>query len=91
MFHDTAATMPFKMPACLENETRTITDVASPQQQTSLKKPKLPPADSDLVALESAAKKPAARKLPATAPLSLCVYRSTNKAGDIWSQFVFSP
>ena len=80
------AAMPFKMPARIENEKRAITDVASPQQQTALKKAKLPPADSDLVALESAAKKPAARRLPATAPLNICVYKSTSKAGDIWSQ-----
>ena len=71
--HDTVATMPFKMPARVENEKRAITDVASAQQQTSLKKPKLPPNDSALVALESVAKKPAARRLPATAPLNICV------------------
>ena len=74
------------MPAHLQNEKRSIADVASPQQSTT-KKAKLPPADSDLVALESAAKKPAARRLPATAPLIICLYKVTSKAGDIWSQF----
>ena len=80
MFHNTyRSKMPFKMPANLQNEQkRSLTDVATPQQQQQhlAKKARLPPADSDLVALESAPRKPQARRLPATAPLNICVYKA---------------
>jgi hypothetical protein len=50
------------------------------------KKPKLPPL-TDLVAMESAPKKAGASRLPAVAPLNICCYKITDKAGDAWSQF----
>ena len=50
------------------------------------KKPKLPDF-SDLVAMESAPKKAGASRLPAVAPLNICFFKITDKAGDAWSQF----
>ena len=50
------------------------------------KKPKLPDF-SDLVAMESAPKKAGASRLPAVAPLNICCYKITDKAGDSWSQY----
>ena len=54
--------------------------------QPAVKRTKLPPL-TDLVAMESAPKKPGAGRLPAVAPLNICVYKITDKAGDAWSQF----
>ena len=54
--------------------------------QQAVKRTKLPPF-SDLVAIESTPKKPGAGRLPAVAPLNICVYKITDKAGDAWSQF----
>ena len=45
----------------------------SAQQQVA-KKTKLPPL-ADLVAMESAPKRPAANRLAAVAPLNICVYK----------------
>jgi hypothetical protein len=54
--------------------------------QQATKRTKLPPL-TDLVAMESTPKKPGAGRLPAVAPLNICVYKITDKAGDAWSQF----
>ena len=55
-------------------------------QQQVAKKSKLPPL-ADLVAMESAPKRPGASRLAAVAPLNICVYKITDKAGDAWSQY----
>ena len=79
--------MPFKLSALMAQATeKRVGDSASPQQPAP-KKAKLPPADSDMVALEGAPRKPAARRLPPTAPLNVCVFKVTDKAGDVWSAF----
>ena len=57
----------------------------SAQQQVA-KKSKLPPL-GDLVAMESAPKRPGASRLAAVAPLNICAYKITDKAGDAWSQY----
>ena len=57
----------------------------SAQQQVA-KKSKLPPL-ADLVAMESAPKRPGASRLAAVAPLNICVYKVTDNAGDAWSQY----
>ena len=57
----------------------------SAQQQVA-KKTKLPPL-ADLVAMESAPKRVGANRLAAVAPLNICVYKITDKAGDVWSQY----
>ena len=54
--------------------------------QQAVKRTKLPPL-TDLVAMESTPKKPGAGRLPAVAPLNICVYKITDKAGDAWSQY----
>ena len=75
--------MPFKLPALMTQAAeKRVGDSASPQQPAS-KKAKLPPADSDMVALEGAPRKPAARRLPPTAPLNVCVFKVTDKAGAV--------
>ena len=62
--------MPFKIPTPLTaaSEKRAAEGASTPAS----KKVKVP-ADSDLVALESSAKKPAARRFPPVAPLNICV------------------
>lgn len=54
--------------------------------QQAVKRTKLPPL-TDLVAMESTPKKPGAGRLPAVAPLNICIYKITDKAGDAWSQY----
>ena len=54
--------------------------------QQAAKKTKLPPL-ADLVAMESAPKRATASKLAAVAPLNICAYKITDKAGDAWSQY----
>ena len=51
------------------------------------KKPKKLPDFSDLVAMESPPKMAGASRLPAVAPLNICCYKITDKAGDSWSQY----
>ena len=62
--------MPFKVPTPLTaaSEKRAAEGAPAPAS----KKVKVP-ADSDLVALESAARKPTARRYPPVAPLNICV------------------
>ena len=62
--------MPFKIPTPLTaaTEKRAAEGASAPAS----KKVKVP-ADADLVALESAAKKPTARRFPPVAPLNICV------------------
>ena len=79
--------MPFKVPTPLSqasSEKRAAGEASS--QQPNKKRRSLPPM-ADLVAMESAPKKPGARRLPAVAPLNICVYKITDKAADAWSQF----
>ena len=65
-------------------EKRAAGEVSAKQQVA--KKSKLPPL-GDLVAMESAPKRPGASRLAAVAPLNICVYKVTDKAGDSWSQY----
>ena len=62
--------MPFKIPTPLTaaSEKRAAEGASAPAS----KKVKVP-ADADLVALESTAKKPTARRYPPVAPLNICV------------------
>ena len=62
--------MPFKIPTPLTaaSEKRAAEGASTPAS----KKVKVP-ADAGLVALESAAKKPTARRYPPVAPLNICV------------------
>ena len=66
--------MPFKVPTPLSQASveKRSAEGASPQQA---KKAKLPPL-SDLVAMEAAPKRQGAQRLPAVAPLNVCVYKA---------------
>ena len=71
--------MPFKVPAPLSNalsnasgEKRSADGVHSSQPA---KKAKLPPL-SELVQMESAPKRANAQRLPAVAPLVICIYKA---------------
>ena len=79
--------MPFKVPTPLSQVSGEKRAAAGDASQQLAKKPKSLPPLSDLVAMDSAPKKPGASRLPAVAPLNLCIYKITEKAGDAWSQF----
>ena len=82
-----SSAMPFKIPTPLSQASGEKRASSAGEASSQAKKPKsLPPLD-DLVAMESATKKPNARRLPTTAPLNICVYKITDRAGDAWSQF----
>ena len=75
LFPDISA-MPFKVPTPLSQASgeKRSADGASSSQQT--KKQKTLPPLTDMVAMESAPKKGNAQRLPAVAPLNICVYKA---------------
>ena len=80
--------MPFKVPTPLSQASGEKRAAAGDASQQLAKKPKSLPPLSDLVAMDSAPnKKPGVSRLPAVAPLNLCIYKITEKAGDAWSRF----
>ena len=66
--------MPFKIPTPLSSQASVEKRSAEGASSQQAKKAKLPPL-SDLVAMESAPKRPNAQRLPAVAPLNVCIYK----------------
>ena len=67
--------MPFKVPTPVSQASveKRLSEGGSPQQAKKAKS--LPPL-GDLVAMESAPKRAGAQRLPAVAPLKVCVYKA---------------
>ena len=67
--------MPFKVPTPLSQASgeKRSADAANSSQQA--KRAKLPPL-SELVQMESAPKRASAQRLPAVAPLNICIYKA---------------
>ena len=51
------------------------------------KKAKKAPSAASLVMMENVSKPNRPQRLPATGPLNVCIYKVTDRAGDVWSNF----
>ena len=51
------------------------------------KKAKKAPSAASLVMMENVSKPNRLQRLPATGPLNVCIYKVTDRAGDVWSNF----
>jgi len=78
--------MPFQLPQ-LTQQASGEKRAGDTSTQPAPKKQKGLPDLSDLVAMEAAPKRQSARRLPAVAPLNVCIYQVSDRASDIWSQF----
>ena len=60
----------------------------SSEQAALPPKPFKVPKASEVTLLEQAPRpQPSARNLPATAPVTVCMYKYTDQAGDVWEEF----
>ena len=67
--------MPFKVPTPLSQASGEKRSADAPHSSQQAKKAKLPPL-SELVQMESAPKRANAQRLPAVAPLNVCIYKA---------------